>query len=100
MNTYDYHVETDHQPYSVRYTFNGAANSENPQLSGAAYTWGQNFYLRPEFHKCFYQDCIKPEPVPPTPAPELVECDYFDCFGGSANVPMDFQGGLLFCLHI
>jgi hypothetical protein len=87
LDVYDYYVEKNTQPYSVKYTFNGKANTENPHVSftehGGGYTWGQDFYINPEFHKCLYQDCIEPKPVPPTLPPSLVDCNFLNCGFGS-----------------
>ena len=44
-----------------------------------SYTYGQDYFVKPNFYKCFFKDCIVPEPAPPTPAPELVKCNYLDC---------------------
>jgi len=89
LNTYDYNVQNETAPFTVRYTFNGQANTENPQVQEGAYTWGEDFYVEPAFHKCFFKDCIPPPPAPPTLPPALVDCNFLDCVGG--ELPAEFS---------
>ena len=84
LDSYTYHVDKEEAPFSVRYTFNGNNNTEFPQLDtdfGAAYTYGQNYQIAPDFYKCFFKDCIVPPPAPPTPAPNQIQCSFKDCSG-------------------
>ena len=91
LNAYDYQVLNDTAPFSVRYTFNGKAAEENPQISPeeGALTYGMDFFLQPNFYKCFYPACEEPEPEPPSPPPALVDCNFKDCFGG--QMPADWE---------
>ena len=76
IEPYSYHVDKDKSPFSVKYAFSGKDNTENPQIDpkyGAAYTMGENFMISPNFYKCFFKDCIVPEPAPPTAPPTLVK---------------------------
>ena len=62
INAYDYQVMKVSAPYTVRYTFNGKEADENPQISelDGALTYGMNFFLRPDFYKCFFPACEEP----------------------------------------
>lgn len=48
LNAYDYMINNDSAPYTVKYTFNGKENKENPQISaeGGALTWGRRLTFR------------------------------------------------------
>ena len=87
MDPFTYSVDKDTAPFSVKYLFNGKDNTENPQLDefSGAYTYGESYFVQPNFFKCFFKDCIVPEPEPPTPPPPLVKCNFLDCNGGMTN---------------
>ena len=97
LEPYAYHIDKEEAPFSIKYTFNGQMNTEDPQVTptcsenpdgegtcGAndgAFTNGEAFFISPDFYKCFFKDCIVPEPAPPTPPPVPVPCDFNSCVG-------------------
>ena len=99
LDSYNYHINNETgPPYSIRYTFNGQANDANPEVAkdGGALTWGKDFFVKPNFYKCFYKDCIPPPPKPLEPEPEMQDCNMLDCLGGQLpanNDPLYVSNG-------
>ena len=92
LDSYNYHINNETgPPYSIRYTFNGEANEANPDIDqhGGALSWGNDFFVKPNFYKCFYKDCIPPPPKPLEPEPEMEDCNMLDCLGGQLPAPND-----------
>ena len=61
VEPYTYNVDNVTAPFSVRYAFSGALNTANPQMSehGGALTYGEDFYVSPNFYKCFFKGSVE-----------------------------------------
>ena len=66
------------KPYMVRYALSGFMNDAD-EPNTIPWTAGVNMYFKPNFYKCFYPNCQAPKPVPPTPPPTMITCEFSTC---------------------
>ena len=84
IKPYDYMIDRVETPFSVYYSFNGqgvpkgqVATKKGQDID--ALTNGRRFTVTPNFYKCFFKDCIVPEPAPPVEEPPMQKCPLVHC---------------------
>ena len=86
IESYDYMVDREAAPFSVYYSFNGNGVPVEEQAINwrtgepiQATTNGVRHTFSPNFYKCFFKDCIEPEPAPPVKQPSMKKCPLKHC---------------------
>ena len=62
---------------------NDVKKKNGKELEG--YTNGKRHFINPNFYKCFFKDCIVPEPAPPIEEPKMEKCPLAHCPNSNLN---------------